>query len=325
VVSQVLAGSSAPGEPFDFVSNSHLTIRLAGDGGARLLEKAEGDARHLDLYVDGERIPETTVTAPRRDGPDGERVEFRVTLERTEENAAVWGRVLGAKVQLSQLVNDHQEHAFSVGTSDGEWVADAPREVASLPFPVVAPAKHWSLAIFEALGLALFVHLAFNTPLLRDGGWVQVGGRRVLTTWSLARTQMAAWFLLTVAGFLFIWALTGEIPILPNAVLILAGLGTATHVGSVLVEKAAGASQEHATQGMLHDLLSDQDGYSVPRIQMAVWTVVLAFVYVSTVVRTLSMPDFPDSLLALTGISSGSYLALKMREERRPAPTLSAE
>ena len=124
-----------------------------------------------------------------------------------------------------------------------------------------------------------------------------------------------------MAGFLFIWSMTGEIPILPNAVLILAGLGTATHVGSVLVDKSVGGTGDgEATQGILHDLLSDHDGYSVPRIQMVVWTVVLAFVYVTTVVRTLSMPDFPDSLLALTGISSGSYLLLKMREQPGPRP-----
>jgi hypothetical protein len=45
---------------------------------------------------------------------------------------------------------------------------------------------------------------------------------------------------------------------------------------------------------------------------MAVWTVVLGFVFVVAVYNTLAMPDFSATLLGLTGISAGTYVGFKI-------------
>ena len=53
------------------------------------------------------------------------------------------------------------------------------------------------------------------------------------------------------------------------------------------------------------DLLSDENGISFHRLQIAVWTVVLVGAFVTAVWRTFAMPEFDNVTLGLLGISSG--------------------
>src|ERR1041384_1463198 len=64
------------------------------------------------------------------------------------------------------------------------------------------------------------------------------------------------------------------------------------------------------------DILSDASGISFHRFQMAIWTLVLGIVFVVRVYNALSMPDFPAELLALMGISGGTYLGFKFPEKQ---------
>jgi hypothetical protein len=43
---------------------------------------------------------------------------------------------------------------------------------------------------------------------------------------------------------------------------------------------------------------------------------VLAFIFAVAVTRVLAMPDFDDTLLALQGLSAGTYLGLKITEPK---------
>jgi hypothetical protein len=66
------------------------------------------------------------------------------------------------------------------------------------------------------------------------------------------------------------------------------------------------------SDGFLIDILRDDSGVSFHRFQMALWTLVLGFVFVSQVWATLAMPDFSANLLTLMGISSGTYVGFKI-------------
>ena len=66
------------------------------------------------------------------------------------------------------------------------------------------------------------------------------------------------------------------------------------------------------SEGLALDILRDETGISFHRFQMAAWTVVLGFVFVVTVYRTLAMPDFSPTLLGLMGISAGTYIGFKI-------------
>jgi hypothetical protein len=68
--------------------------------------------------------------------------------------------------------------------------------------------------------------------------------------------------------------------------------------------------------GLWNDIVSDANGVNFHRFQMAAWTVVLAFIFAVAVTRILAMPDFDSTLLALQGLSAGTYLGLKVSESK---------
>ena len=64
----------------------------------------------------------------------------------------------------------------------------------------------------------------------------------------------------------------------------------------------------------LTDILSDANGVSFHRFQMAVWTLVLSIIFIKDVYLTLAMPTFSATLMGLLGLSAGTYLGLKIPE-----------
>ena len=70
------------------------------------------------------------------------------------------------------------------------------------------------------------------------------------------------------------------------------------------------------TEGFFKDLVTSAAGASLHRLQFVVWTLVLAVVFVVTVWKTLAMPDFDTTLLGLMGITSGTYVGLKLPESK---------
>jgi hypothetical protein len=77
----------------------------------------------------------------------------------------------------------------------------------------------------------------------------------------------------------------------------------------------------HQSQSFLLDILSDSGGVNFHRFQMMAWTVVLIFIFAGHVYRDLAMPQFNGTLLALLGVSAGTYLGLKIPESPSPNPT----
>ncbi len=65
------------------------------------------------------------------------------------------------------------------------------------------------------------------------------------------------------------------------------------------------------SRGFLADLLYDGDHVSLHRFQIVVWTLILGGLFTFSVMYNLSMPEFGTELLALMGISSGTYLGFK--------------
>jgi len=83
----------------------------------------------------------------------------------------------------------------------------------------------------------------------------------------------------------------------------------------LLVAQLPPAPPPPTSKGLIVDLLNDGDGVSFHRFQIAVWTIVLGFVFVWSVYRNISMPEFDASLLTLMGISAGTYVGFKFPEK----------
>jgi hypothetical protein len=69
------------------------------------------------------------------------------------------------------------------------------------------------------------------------------------------------------------------------------------------------------TQGFAIDIVSGPSGVTLHRFQMVIWTVILGVVFIFSVWQRLSMPEFGAMLLALQGISAGTYLGFKIPEK----------
>jgi hypothetical protein len=63
------------------------------------------------------------------------------------------------------------------------------------------------------------------------------------------------------------------------------------------------------SQNPRRDLISDEHGISVLRLQMLVWTVILAVTYCITLCRFLTPPVLDTELLALMGGCNTGYLS----------------
>ncbi len=328
-----------------------------------LLEASKAGNKPIVLYMDD--IPMKGIPADPINTNTGT-LTFQLT--RCQENSSAWRRLLGRPDQFVRPTS------LSVGLDD------------EYPIPVQG-SKRFELIIIRPLGFwfcsALFVGiiaalllLARNSGMLRFPGPKLEGGR--LRPYSLARAQMAFWFVLVVTSYVLIWCITGVLSSLTESVLALIGIGSATALGAAMVDsskaaknnveilklnqqlndwnqKVANASTKLAavtdestrqivqnelnqlqaskalvesqikqkraeaigqpSDGFINDILNDQSGISFHRFQMFVWTVVLGIIFIWSVYEKLEMPEFSGTMLALMGISSGTYIGFKFPEK----------
>jgi hypothetical protein len=66
-----------------------------------------------------------------------------------------------------------------------------------------------------------------------------------------------------------------------------------------------------AIRQFLLDLLRERNAVDFHRFQMMTGTVILGVIFIFGVFQQLAMPKFDATLLALMGISSGTYLGFK--------------
>jgi len=161
------------------------------------------------------------------------------------------------------------------------------------------------LILLLVVAIAVLVY-ARRSDMLRDGPAID----GVRQPYSLARVQMAWWFFLLVAGYVFIWLVTGERDSIAPSLLGLVGISAATALAAVAVTPSR---QPVASAGLWRDLVTDDRGIvALDRVQVVVWTFVLGSVFLYSVLWDLTMPEFSATMLALMGISSGTYIGFKL-------------
>jgi hypothetical protein len=82
------------------------------------------------------------------------------------------------------------------------------------------------------------------------------------------------------------------------------------------ITDAEGRLSKPVSESFWKDILTDANGITLHRFQIVIWTVVLGVLFVYGVYRELAMPEFSATLLALMGISSGTYLGFKIPERQ---------
>ncbi|MGA6181962.1 hypothetical protein ACPEH1_12660 [Stenotrophomonas sp. NPDC077421] len=273
------------------------------------------DPRHLVPYIDGRALPGN---APEAIDLAHGRLLFHLRI--TDDNRAVWMDLLGSPAGLRRPVT------FSVGRVDGspfDTHHDASQRVL---LTVISPVYGTIALVLVVLMLAVFVHLARTTSIIRKPG---PGPHQ---PYDLGRFQMAVWFFLIYVSYTAIWLVTDATDTIHASLLALLGISAGTALSEAMID--AGSAQRRSaqhtdpaadppaaapvptppparSQGLLHDLLSDTQGYRFDRFQIFAFTLILGVIFIADVYNNLSMPELSPTLLGLMGLSSGTYIGFK--------------
>lgn len=235
-------------------------------------------------------------------------------MQRSETSRDVWTYLLGKPSVTPRPVQ------VSVGLEDGYALPSSDAVIMLRALPI-----GWSLlwlAAFVVL-VGTIIWLSARYGMLRDIGQAPAGAAKA---YSLGRVQLAIWTVLVIGGYLFIGLTTGDYASsITDSVLGLMGISAGTAIGASLIDMPSRADANAGpvqpvvappTTGHWYlDILSDGTGINFHRYQIFAWTIVLGVIYIHQVYRDLAMPDFSASLLAMMGISSGTYLGLKITTE----------
>jgi hypothetical protein len=251
--------SAAPGTPFQPPNNSVVdaalqdTIFVHVDKLNDMLTEFDNclktqPTKQLVLYLNGLALKDLTGTLPlpRADGF----LEFQ--LVRTSAAKDAWTRILSPPWPINRDV------AVSVGFAD-QYPINSGKVV---HFQVVHIWKSLLAIVFLAIVVIVLVHYARTTSLLRDGS--------ATSSYSLARTQAAWWFIVILAGYILIAAVTGDFNgTLSGTALTLLGIGAATAGASAVVSISKEGEQHEALQRVAAQVDAQADQVAAAQEQMA--------------------------------------------------------
>jgi hypothetical protein len=325
----------------DYALQLNDLLRLELSGSVAALARGEWQkpisTRKIVLLLDGVTLDGLTAALvdPRHDGKL--ELDFQLTRDSNDgQSRAAWNTLF------------ERQHSYAtslpVSLELGNNVPIGAVEPEAIPFQVAPPSVIWGVS---AVGLVLFV-LGF-WGLTR---WKRILCDDGAPTYSLGKAQLAFWGLLVFLSVVAVFVITRSLEHIPAQTLILLGISGATGLGSVMINKTKQADDQEqmkklaveegtlkddgtkagqvlasaiqskvatlanpeASRGFFWDICSDGRGPSFHRLQVVAWTVLLGVVFVRSVGTVLSLPEFPDSLLLLMGISNGTYLTLKVSE-----------
>lgn len=261
----------------------------------KVLESADAAQAPITLFVEGKDTGNEPV------GIDAESGTLTFVLDRTEHNRELWRPFL-----YDPLFDPDVALHVSAGIHGERPLPRAPG--ANLEILLRKLYVDWTTWIwlgFLFLFVVVMVLCAVRTDVLRDGPPTE----DVRQPYSLGRAQMAWWFLLVVLSFTFIWLVTGDRDTIPPSILGLIGISSATALAAALIPRQSTEPATRRSQGWWRDLVVDERGaVALDRLQIVVWTLVLSGIFLYSVVWELTMPEFSGTLLALMGVSSGTYV-----------------
>lgn len=235
----------------------------------------------------------------------------------------------------------------ATGQKTGQVIAvrnPAPAGLTGIPTPTCLPVSTTREAIgwiLITLILVSFVIIAAKSNLLRDqvtdpAAFIANAAvsseyatekdiAKIPKPFSLARTQLGVWTVVIGCSYIYLslckyFSLT-DIPI-DSSLLILMGISAATTAaGSIIDNDSSVQNYNGPSDGLFMDILSDQNGVNIHRFQNVVWTLIAVILFLSKVpeVGCGELPTLSTTLIALTGISSATYVGLKINENKPPA------
>ena len=170
--------------------------------------------------------------------------------------------------------------------------------------------------------------------------------------YSFSRVQLAWWSVIIISAFTTIMLQTGHAPNLHSSTLVLLGISAGTTAVARVIDLADQQNslvfrhQDMKTSNFFLDLLSDQNGVSIQRFQALIFNAVFGIWFIASVLGNLGDPNYcltdfakgdpylaqcllhstdflipivSENNLILLGLSSATYAALKITENKGTA------
>ena len=191
--------------------------------------------------------------------------------------------------------------------------------------------------------IILFVTMALHSNMLRDEVNDQGAFRenaiklsQLLRTkpglnknpYSLSKVQFGLWTVIISCSYVYLALCKGDCANtgINKTALVMMGIYSGMAAATTLITKreiddSRPRHQNTPSQGFFIDILSDDNGISLHRFQNLVWTIIAVIVYLYKVAEIKTgclLPELSDTLLALTGLSTATYVVLSSRENAPP-------
>ena len=332
--------------PSEVALGDRVVVQI--DGLSVALTSNEHKPSDFVLYLDRQELKDTTHTPTI--GPGKDQIGF--VLARTPDNKATWAAMLGSPAAWSRTLHvnvrlrDASNMLPEVANSDPSITLDVIR-----PWGLGVGLVFIALVVVGLFQFGRRSDMLRDSQPTDFAGVASRKGRELRRPFSLAQVQMAWWLVLVVCAYVFLFLITGDINTFSAQALTLMGIGTGIALGATMIEQnktnttlkqfqdtlstiaslesqgAADATlaplrtkrdllaRQLASTDFFNDILTDVDGVSLHRFQLLIWTLVLGCIFCVEVYRNLALPEFDATMLALLGISGGTYLGFKVPEQ----------
>ena len=198
------------------------TIRVKVNGLQDWLGQQCSEYSDFILYVDGNGFKGMK---PKVSLVDGDKLQFDLRRNSdSQENKDAWTAILSRRPRTWQ----HDDVPITVGLANGQQVKSS----AKATLTVINFIGFVIFVISFLAAIFLFWWLANISDIIRDAGPQPEGfdkrGKPNRKRYSLARTQMAFWFFIIAASYVFIWMVTSDLTGPTAGVLGLMGISAAT-------------------------------------------------------------------------------------------------
>ncbi len=165
----------------------------------------------------------------------GDGAELKFLLQRTPVNNKTWNMLLGYPELGNQFFN--LPLSISIGLTGQSSQAT---KVNSFRFIRIGQSWFWACIAVLLVYFGVLFRYAKTTPMLRDtpADLTPLGIPGLAAgnaPYSLGKVQMAFWFSIVLASYIFIWLITDNYELINSGILVLIGIGAGTGLGAVSI------------------------------------------------------------------------------------------
>jgi hypothetical protein len=194
-----------------------VTLKVTGLDALFDKDKVKREISNIIVYLNNMPLKNTLIKTS-----VGDQLSF--WLQPTSDSKAAWSDLFGRPDFSTRM------YTVSVGLINAPQLPNQ-----EIYVRVISPVWFGSYIVVLVVLLILFGSVASRSNIIRDSTTLPTSAAGY-KPYSLAKLQMAVWFFLILAAFLFIWMITGQYDSITPQVLGLMGIASGTALGAAVID-----------------------------------------------------------------------------------------